>query len=55
MTHERYDKEHYPLLSMKYVILEVAEQRNDDISRRVKLHIGFVSDLPSSECKYHVR
>ena len=55
MTHERYDKEHNPLLSMKDVILEVAEQRNDDIARRVKLHIGFVSDLPSAECKYHVR
>ena len=55
MTHERYDKEHNPLLSMKDVILEVAEQRKDDIARRVKLHIGFVSDLPSAECKYHVR
>ncbi|CAB4025349.1 Hypothetical predicted protein [Paramuricea clavata] len=55
MTHERYDKEHNPLQSMKDVILEVAEQRNDDIARRVKLHIGFVSDLSSAECKYHVR
>lgn len=55
ITKERFDKECNPLPTMKDVILDVAEQRNDEVARRVKLHLAFVSDLPSAECKYHVR
>jgi len=40
---------------MKDMLLDIAEQRNDDIARRVKLHLAFVSNLPSAECKYHIR
>ena len=32
--------------------MDVAEEPNDDVARRVKLHHTFVSDLP---CKYHER
>lgn len=55
MTKERFDTERNPLPTMKDMLLDVAEQRNDDMARRVKLHLAFVSDLPSAECKYHVR
>ena len=54
MTKERFDTERNPLPTMKDMLLDVAEQRNDDVTRRVKLHLAFVSDLPSAECKYHV-
>ena len=27
---------------------------NDKVSKRVKLHIGYISDLPAADCKYHV-
>lgn len=52
---ERFDKEYNALPTMKDVILDVAEQRNDDVTRRVKLHFPFGSDLHSAECEYHVR
>jgi hypothetical protein len=55
MTNERFDKDNNPLPTLKDVILDVAGQRNDEVARRVSLHIGFLSDLPSAECKYHVR
>jgi hypothetical protein len=55
MTNERFDKVNNPLPTLKDVILDVAGQRNDEVARRVSLHIGFLSDLPSAECKYHVR
>ncbi len=55
MTKERFVKDGKPLPTMKDIILEVAEQRNDDIARRVKLQLACVSDLPSAECKYHVQ
>ena len=55
LTKDRFDKDGNPLPTMKDMILDIAEQRNDDAARRVKLHIAFVSDLPSAECKYHVR
>ena len=35
--------------------MDVAEERNDDVARRVKLHHTFVSDPRSAGCKYHVR
>ena len=49
------NKENNPLPTMKDVILDVAGQRNDDMARTVSLHIGILSDLPSAECRYHVR
>ena len=55
MTKERFDKEGNPIQTMKNAILDAAEQRNDDVARRVKLNIGYVVDLPAAECKYHVR
>ena len=55
MTTERFDREHNPLPTMKDMLLDVAEQRNDEVARRIKLHLPFVSDLPAAECKYHVR
>lgn len=54
MTKDRFDKEGNTLPTMKDMLLDVAEQRNDDVARRLKLHLAFVSDLPSAECKYHV-
>ena len=55
MTKTRFDKERNPLPTMKDMLLDIAEQRNDDVARRVKLHLSVVSDLPAAECKYHVR
>ena len=40
---------------MKDAIIDVAEERNDNVATRVKLHHAFLSDLPSAGCKYHVR
>ena len=55
MTKERFDKERNPVPTMKDAIIDVADERNDDVARRVKLHLAFVADLPSAGCKYHVR
>lgn len=33
--------------------VEVIEQCND-VAKRIKLHLAFVSDLPAAECNYHV-
>ena len=41
--------------TMKDVIIDVAEEHSDNGARRVKLHLAFVSDLPSAGCKYNVR
>ena len=38
---------------MKDAILDVAKQRNNDVARRIKLLLAFVSDLPSADCEYH--
>ena len=40
---------------MKDVTIDVAEEHSDNGARRVKLHLAFVSDLPSAGCKYNVR
>ena len=40
---------------MKDVRLDVAQQHNDDLTRRIKLHLACVSDLPFADCEYHVR
>ena len=55
MTKERFDKEGNPIPTMKDAIINAAEQRNDEVARTVKLHIGYLVDLPAAECKYHVR
>ena len=52
MTKERFDKYGTRLPTMKDVILDVAEQRNDDVASRIKLHLACVSDLPSADCKF---
>ena len=55
LTKDRVDNDGNPLLTMKDMILDIAEQRNCDAVRRAKLHIALVSDLPSAECKNHAR
>ena len=33
---------------------DVAQQHKYDITRRIKLHLACVSDLPFADCEYHV-
>ena len=56
MTNERVATHGNTLpLTTKYVILDVAQQHKYDITRRIKLHLACVSDLPFADCEYHVR
>ena len=53
MTKERFAT-HTPT-NNKDVILDVAQQHKYDITRRIKLHLDCVSDLPFTNYKYYVR
>ena len=41
--------------SFKQAILEIADQRNDDVARRLKYHLRNVIDLPAADAQYHKR
>lgn len=50
MTNERPDSP-----SFQQAILEIADQRNDDVARRLKYHLRNVIDLPAADAQYHKR
>lgn len=50
MTNERPDAP-----SFQQAILEIADQRNDDVARRLKYHLRNVIDLPAADAQYHKR
>ena len=53
MTKERFATHGNTLpLTTKDVILDVAQQHNYDLTRRIKLHLACVSDLPFADCEY---
>ena len=52
-TKKRFDKEGNPYPSFQEVILDIAKQRNDEVSRRVQCNLQAAIDLPSVEARYH--